>query len=92
MDECWDNFHFKELSPDDPWSDSCKKLAIEAYRAVGCYPYARVDIRGNLVLEVNAVPAYSLVHLKYSMASILKNDPVNWKMFWNAVWDAKRKL
>jgi len=89
-DNNWDNFHFVSLQDGDPWGEASKVIASAAYRSIDAAPYARVDIRGNCVLEVNTVPAYSLTDLAYSLAKSLNGEPANWKLFWNSVWEARR--
>jgi len=89
QDSNWDNFRFELTDPDDPWAQSSKVLAAAAYKSIQAAPYARVDIRGNLVLEVNTVPAYSLTDTAYSLAKVLDRKPENWASFWRAVWESR---
>lgn len=89
-DSNWDNFHFETPSEADPWVQSCKILAKNAYKSIQASPYGRVDIRGNWVLEVNTVPAYTLTDMAYSLAKVLDGKPDNWNKFWKAVWGSRR--
>jgi len=89
-DSNWENFHFAKPSQDDPWVQASKVLAKAAYKSIKASPYGRVDIRGNLVLEVNTVPAYTLTDMAYSLAKVLDGKSDNWKSFWRAVWASRR--
>eukprot|EP00455_Lapot_gusevi_P036640 TRINITY_DN407_c0_g1_i2.p1 TRINITY_DN407_c0_g1~~TRINITY_DN407_c0_g1_i2.p1 ORF type:complete len:352 (+),score=75.09 TRINITY_DN407_c0_g1_i2:33-1058(+) len=88
QENVWDNFEFQGVSPQDEMHAVWRQLAIDAYRAIGGDCYARVDVRGNYVLEVNSLPSFALVDTRYSMAAILAAEPdplLAQKQFWQRV-------
>jgi hypothetical protein len=89
--ENWDNFSFRLVSRENnTLIREVEELAVSAYRAIDPAPYARIDIRDRMVLEVNTVPGYAFLDTHYSMGAILDQDTKQFKRFWDTVWATRR--